>query len=251
MNYGTGGKFTMYLWEVMELTGDTGNGYRIGLDQYPIFDKDYRDPLNRKIIDHYFNREIGMESIPQFVHALSRRMNEVMPYWNQIYKSTLLEIDPFSTVNLKTLRDDETSEDGTTTSDGTNNITSKTGGRAINSDFPQSLLSGNADYASTGADNNGTASTDTTTGGKNVTSSKAAAKGNSTTSGYQGRQADMLMSLRSAFLNTDMLVIEGTRSIQGLDDCFMGVWDSGEEMLPGSYGIGYNGMLGLGMGYYG
>lgn len=248
--YETGGKATMYLHEVLEMEGDNGNGFRIGLDLYPIFDESYRDSLNRKIIAHYWNREIGMETISMFKFALMRRMAEIMPYWNQIYKTTLHEIDPFSTVSLTTARDDATTEDTNATNTTGGKATTTTGGRTVNSDFPQSALSGNADYASTGADAKSTAETDQNSTGTTTGKNTAKVTGSSTTSGYQGHQADMLSKVRAAVLNVDMLVIGGAAGQPGLDDLFLGVYGTGEEMLSGNfYGIGYGGMLGLGMGY--
>jgi hypothetical protein len=64
------GTFTIPLKQVIALTGgtvtldpDTGIsilvGGNIGLGYYPIFDETYRDDLTGKIVDHYWNREIG------------------------------------------------------------------------------------------------------------------------------------------------------------------------------------------------
>src|SRR5690606_9817007 len=90
--------FTIELFKVVDITD--GN---IGLDSYPIWKSEYREPLNQKIIDHYHNREIGVETIDMFTFALRRRMNEVMPYYNELYKSTELEFDPLSTVDIHTI----------------------------------------------------------------------------------------------------------------------------------------------------
>lgn len=38
------------------------NGFDLGLDDYPIFDEEYRAVLNKKIIDHYYFCEIGFET---------------------------------------------------------------------------------------------------------------------------------------------------------------------------------------------
>lgn len=71
-------------------------GYDFGLADYPIFDEQYRNVLNTKIIEHFWFREIGFETIHMFLFALNRKMNEIMPYYNQRYKSELLNIEPFS-----------------------------------------------------------------------------------------------------------------------------------------------------------
>lgn len=75
------------------------NNFDIGLKDYPIFDENYRESLNRKIINHYYFREIGMETAELFKRYLNNTMNEIMPYYNQLYKSELLEFNPFYNVD--------------------------------------------------------------------------------------------------------------------------------------------------------
>ena len=75
------------------------NNFDIGLKDYPIFDENYREPLNRKIINHYYFREIGMETAELFKRYLNNTMREIMPYYNQLYKSELLEFNPFYNVD--------------------------------------------------------------------------------------------------------------------------------------------------------
>lgn len=72
-------------------------GYPLALDQYPIFSEEYRPYLNQKIIDHFFFREIGQETPDRFNFFLRRKMNEIMPYYNKLYESTLIEFNPLAT----------------------------------------------------------------------------------------------------------------------------------------------------------
>lgn len=72
------------------------NKFDLGLKDYPIFDENYRETLNNKIIDHYRFREIGLETPMLFKLYLNRKMNEIMPYYNQLYASELLEFDPIT-----------------------------------------------------------------------------------------------------------------------------------------------------------
>lgn len=69
---------------------------------YPIFDEDYREVLETKIIKHYYLREIGAETVGLWKFFLSRRMNEIMPYYNQRYESTLIEFNPLHDTDLTT-----------------------------------------------------------------------------------------------------------------------------------------------------
>lgn len=67
-------------------------GYDLGLKNYPIFSESHRKELNEKIINHFRYREIGYETIHQFIFALNRKMFEIMPFYNQLYESEELEI---------------------------------------------------------------------------------------------------------------------------------------------------------------
>lgn len=81
------------------------NNFDIGLKTYPIFDENYRELLNQKIINHYYFREIGMETAELFKRYLNTTMCEIMPYYNQLYKSELLEFNPFYNVDKTIVSD--------------------------------------------------------------------------------------------------------------------------------------------------
>lgn len=93
-------------------------GYPLDLESYPIFDESYRPYLNRKIVDHFYFREIGQETPDRFNFFLRRTMNEIMPYYNQMYESELMKYDPLATEYYIRQRDDtlnvsrETNEKG-------------------------------------------------------------------------------------------------------------------------------------------
>lgn len=59
-----------------------------GLDCYPIFDEDYRKELQKKILLKYYTREICEETFGLWKLRLNSKMNEIMPYYNQLYSET-------------------------------------------------------------------------------------------------------------------------------------------------------------------
>lgn len=63
---------------------------------FPIFDEDYRSVLCKKILKHYYTREIGFETVGLWKLKLNMMMNEIMPYYNQLYESTKMQFDPFT-----------------------------------------------------------------------------------------------------------------------------------------------------------
>lgn len=67
---------------------------------FPIFDEKYRNVLCKKILKHYYTREICEETVGLWKFRLDTRMNEIMPYFNKLYKSELLEFNPLYDVDI-------------------------------------------------------------------------------------------------------------------------------------------------------
>ncbi len=67
---------------------------------YPIFDENYREHLETKIMSHFYTREIGLETVGLFKHHLKNKMREIMPYYNQMYLSEKLKFDPFMNTEM-------------------------------------------------------------------------------------------------------------------------------------------------------
>lgn len=206
--------FTLPLKDVI----DTTNGH-IGLDDYPIFDEAYRDKLNAKIIRHYWNREIGHETISMFVYQMQTKMGEIMPLYNEHYKLSLKEIDPLSTISMKSL----TAMDSTATNSGTSDSNSTSGAksRAVASETPQTQLSPDQDYA-TALQDNVSDTTATSTANEDSTQNQNATNDN-TMSGYQGHAPELIFRARQALVNVDMLVIDE------LKELFMLIWHNEDE----------------------
>lgn len=120
------GNYTIALGELCELEVGVpvGGGYstikgtieravpKVFDFDFPMFDEKYRDVLCSKILKHYWTREIGAETVGLFKLWLDTKMNEIMPYYNQLYKSTLLEFNPLYDVDITTTH--KRTNDGTT-----------------------------------------------------------------------------------------------------------------------------------------
>ena len=78
---------------------------------WPIFDETYRVPLEVKILRHFYTREIGEETFGLWQLRLCDRLNVIMPYYNQLYKSELIKFNPLWDVDLHTTH--EKANDGT------------------------------------------------------------------------------------------------------------------------------------------
>lgn len=77
-------------------------GYDWGMREYPIFDENYREKLNRAIWNHFAFRRIACETPSLFIFYLNRRMQEQMPNVNPVYELVKREkFDPFATTQGK------------------------------------------------------------------------------------------------------------------------------------------------------
>lgn len=93
---------------------------------FPIFDENYRNVLETKILKHYYTREIGLETVGLWKLKLDTKLNEIMPFYNQLYKSELIEFNPLYDVDLT--RDHNLKREETTKQDATEKgTTEKTG----------------------------------------------------------------------------------------------------------------------------
>lgn len=61
---------------------------------FPIFDSAYRSVLCKKILMHYYTREIGFETVGLWKLKLNMKMNEIMPYYNKLYASETYTFNP-------------------------------------------------------------------------------------------------------------------------------------------------------------
>jgi hypothetical protein len=211
---------------------------------FPIFDENYRQVLCRKILKHYYTREIAHETVGRWKLALNAKLNEIMPYYNQLYKSELLEFNPFYDVDLTRSREGSGTSNKTSNNTETNSGTSKnvsSGSGTSNtvtlnrfSDTPQNSMDtqGIADsvplttVTKVNEDNTTTnESTDTLTRNDNKTGSGTENINNTnkyieTVKGKQGTEnySSLLKKFRETFLNIDMMIIEDC------SDCFFTLW---------------------------
>jgi hypothetical protein len=218
--------------------------YDLGLKDYPIFDESYREQLNNKIIQHYYFREIGFETEALFKNRLNQKMNEIMPYYNQMYESSKLKIDPLSTIDLEEVfsRKSKTTGEGTSSTSGTGNNTnnfnstdttdygkiSKFSDIAQAQTTPNEILNDKYLTSATvddGQDKNtntgtNTSQTESTTSGTSTDERNLDEDTTLTRKGNNGTasESELLNMYRETFLNIDMMIIDD------LDELFLGIW---------------------------
>lgn len=223
---------------------------KIFTSKAPFFDEDYRSVLCQKILKHYYLREICCETVGIWTLWMNTRLEEIMPYYNQLYESAKIEFNPMHDVNLTREhnrkenetasgnRDTTGNRDTNITSNGTTNRTTNSdeNKKDLYSDTPQGALTGveNETYLTNArkitdnvneSDNeevNNTEKNSSDYSDKEKTTSNVDTTEDylETLVGKQGTESfsSLLNKFRETFLNIDMQVIEE------FSDLFFGLW---------------------------
>lgn len=121
---------------------------------FPIFDETYRDVLCKKILKKFYTREIGQETYGLWKLRLEVKLNELMPKYNKLYLSELLEFDPLTDTDYELVHDNlkndlsttQSSGEGTQSSQSNNidqsNTKNKSESYDLYSDTPQNGVNG-------------------------------------------------------------------------------------------------------------
>ena len=131
-----------------------------------------KEKLAKKIVDHYFMREIGFETPYLFRHYAIITMNEIMEeYLLKIY-TKFLEYDPLSSVDYV----EEYTREIENTAENTGNSTSKSSnnasGLSVSSDTPQGQINKQSILAGNYASNTSASETESSIQDKTETSSE-------------------------------------------------------------------------------
>lgn len=215
---------------------DTGFDFK--LDTYPIFDENYRNTLNQKILNHYYENEIGFETPALFRFYLNSKLNEIMPFYNILYEKQLQLLQNIDK-NVNITEDFRGSDTKRNTASSTNNSHSETetesssnssssgssNSKNLFQDTPQGQLSqtdiDNQTWATnltldSASNENEIEDTSSSSGSSNNTSSNSSTVNENGTNNYiktiignnGGRyNLDILADLQKNLMNVDLMII--------------------------------------------
>lgn len=180
-----------------------------------------KEKLARKIVDHYYMRESGFETIGLFKHYCKVTMQEIMEKYLPLIYSASIKYDPLVNVDYQETFDREATGEnsGTSTSESSNNGSSI----GINSDTPQgqinkqSILNGNYATSTAGSETETSINdeTNTSSSSSNIESYVKKVKGNS---GVSATAQKMIEQYRQNIIAID------TQIIKELNILFMGLY---------------------------
>lgn len=72
---------------------------KIFSDSLVFYNEETKTRLLPKILLHYYQREIGFETVGLWKLKLNQKLREILPYYNQLYESEALQYDPLKNVD--------------------------------------------------------------------------------------------------------------------------------------------------------
>ncbi|MBR4003561.1 MAG: hypothetical protein IKI95_05875 [Clostridia bacterium] len=176
-----------------------------------------KDKLAKKIVDHYYMREIGFETPALFKHYAKVNMQEIMERYLPLIYSASIEYDPLVNVDFK----ETFTRNIENTSTGESNSTSNSSSLNVNSDTPQGEINKNkilqGEYATSTGASEGEVSdnTNTSSNGNTEENYTKSVKGNS---GVSATAQKMILQYRENIITIDRDIIKD------LNILFMGLY---------------------------
>lgn len=186
-----------------------------------------REELNNKILSYYRFREIGFETVGRFLFELETALNEIMPYYNQLFYSADQDFNPIYNVDYirNTQRNKSDTNIGSQSSSTNSSATgtSTDNSKNVTSDTPQNQLSitneqiDQLDYASEASwGKNSNSTSDTSSSTSNASNSVIGNEKEGiveTTKGNFGVTSaqDLIVKYRETLLNIEQLIIHDKR----------------------------------------
>lgn len=182
-----------------------------------------KDKLAKKIVNHYWMREIGLETPALFEHHAKMLMDELMEEKLPLIYSASIKYDPLVNVDYTETFDAERENQGHATSNGTS--TGNTSGLTVSSDTPQgqvtkaNILAGNyaSSTAASEAEDHSTTSGSSTTNDNGTESYTKRIKGNS---GVSATAQKMVEQYRENIIAINRDIIEECNVL------FMGLYNN-------------------------
>jgi hypothetical protein len=66
---------------------------------------EHRTELFKKILRHYYTREIAYETVGLWKQKINTKLMEILPYYNQLYESELVKYNPLENVSMTRLHE--------------------------------------------------------------------------------------------------------------------------------------------------
>lgn len=175
---------------------------------YNLYDNELKEAFQKKFIDHFYFYEIGLTPIARFKKALQIKLNDIFPYYKQLYQTELRSAEIDFMLN-KDLKEEYTRQlTGNSSVNQSSTSTSNDTSLNINNDTPQNKIDDLDKYmtsASKNTDNSTMSNTGTNTAENNSTETYSlVSQGNIGVTS----SAELLEKWRNVLINIDQMIFE-------------------------------------------
>ena len=196
-------KYTISLYSI-----ETANSFKLFDENYDFYLEENKENFQNKFYNRYYDREIFCKNPRVFKRELIGKLNEIAPYYKQLYK-TELESQNINFLLNKDLKEEFTRElDNISNSNSTSNNNSSGTSQNIFSDTPEGSINNLDKYMSnaskSSADDNSSSESNSqhTTKGKEKTTLLSQGNIGITSS------AELLEKWRSVLINIDSMILD-------------------------------------------
>lgn len=187
--------------------------------------------FEKKIVDHYYFRQIGQETVGRWLHYFRTRVREIMPYFVQLYEfdAKFRNIDdPLESYNLVETFMQQHSNNGSITGSSSSESNSERSDESGNtrkfSNTPQGSISNLDSYMTEATQDNGNGSSNES--GSSQGSSESTSEDSGTVEHTLTKRGNIgvqplggeVENIRNAFINIDQMIINE------LNDLFLQVY---------------------------
>lgn len=182
--------------------------------EYDFYDKDLKPIFEMKFNDYYRFHEIGFETVERFQHNLKAKLNLIMPYYSELYRTQL------EAKNINFLLNKDLKETFIRDIEGSDTSSNKSSTVADSDSLSKEsyLDNGNADLSLTdgltGVNNNvsqgtSTSNSDSTGSNKSTEKTELISQGNIGITS----SAELLQKWRDTIINIDKMIIDECRDL--------------------------------------
>lgn len=209
-------KFTLELRFIAEDTS-----YNLFDFDYNLYDNSLKEQFQKRFFEHFYFYEIGLGTVEKFKYYLKSTLNDIYPYYKQLYETELRckDIDFMLNKDLKESYIRELQSDSFSTSVGNSSSNSESNSNGLNTshEAPQKRID-NLDNYVNGAEKSKVTSNDTLNSnstsesnviGNNVEKYELISQGNIGVTS----SAELLDKWRSVLINIDMMIFTELESL--------------------------------------
>ena len=196
-------KYTISLYSI-----ETANSFKLFDENYDFYLEENKENFQNKFYNRYYDREIFCKNPRVFKRELIGKLNEIAPYYKQLYK-TELESQNINFLLNKDLKEEFTRElDNISNSNSTSNNNSSGTSQNIFSDTPEGSINNLDKYMSNASKSSADDNSSSESNSQNTTKGKE-----KTTLLSQGNigitsSAELLEKWRSVLINIDSMILD-------------------------------------------